>query len=223
MGFRGAGGRGGGFNNRGGGRGDGNRFKNQSFGKRGRGGGGKFGGREKFHDDGPPEQVIEFGQFTHPCQNQLIVKSNIEQVPFFNAPIYLEDKQKIGKVDEIFGSIRDYYISVEPIENIFANSFKPSTKLYVDPAKLLPLSRFLGTGTKKPMPKQGGNRGGFRGDRRGGSAGDRGGRGRHDKFGGSRGGFNNNNSNSRGAGSFGFNRRGGSGSGFRGSFRGRPK
>lgn len=37
-----------------------------------------------------------------------MVKVDIGDVPFFNAPIYLENMDSIGKVDEIFGSIKDY-------------------------------------------------------------------------------------------------------------------
>lgn len=208
MGFRG-GGRGGGFN-RGGGGGRGNR-------------GGKFGGGGRnFHDEGPPERVIEFGNYTHPCQNQLIIKSSLDDVPFFNAPIYTEDKHKIGKVDEIFGSIKDYYISVELMENFFANSFKLNTKFYIDPAKLLPLSRFLSkptSGPKKSGPKGssggkgGGRRGGFGGGgNRGGGFGGGGNRGGGFGGGGSRsGGF-------RGGGGGGG--RGFRGGGGRGGFRG---
>ena len=45
----------------------------------------------------------------HPCEDMIVLKStNKETVPFFNAPIYLENKQQVGKVDEIFGPIRDY-------------------------------------------------------------------------------------------------------------------
>lgn len=101
---RGFGGRGGGrgFGDRGGGRGG------RGGGRgRGRGGGGGYGGRGGY-DAGPPEEVVPFGVFTHPCQNQIVVKAMVEDVPFFNAPIYLENKEQIGKVDEIFGSIRDY-------------------------------------------------------------------------------------------------------------------
>ena len=38
-------------------------------------------------------------------------KSIIEKVPYFNAPIYLENKSQIGKVDEIFGPMQDYVSS----------------------------------------------------------------------------------------------------------------
>lgn len=69
---------------------------------------GGYGNRGGYQDQGPPEEVVPFGSFTHSCQEQLVVKAEIEEVPFFNAPIYLENKQTIGKVDEIFGGIRDY-------------------------------------------------------------------------------------------------------------------
>ena len=43
-----------------------------------------------------------------PCQDDLVCKCSNEKIPYFNAPLYLENKQRIGKVDEIFGPIRDY-------------------------------------------------------------------------------------------------------------------
>jgi len=45
-------------------------------------------------------------------------------VPFFNAPIYLENKQQIGKVDEIFGTLKDFFISVKLSDDMKATSFK---------------------------------------------------------------------------------------------------
>ncbi|KAH7980191.1 hypothetical protein HPB49_013701 [Dermacentor silvarum] len=118
-GFRG--GSGGGFR---GGRGGGDRG---GFGGRGggRGGRGGFGGGFRSFDQGPPEEVIdsewslvlnffffffnaEFAYLSHPCQDDLVAKVTDERVPFFNAPLYLENKQQIGKVDEIFGPIKDY-------------------------------------------------------------------------------------------------------------------
>ncbi|XP_022205360.1 probable H/ACA ribonucleoprotein complex subunit 1 [Nilaparvata lugens] len=162
----------------------------------GRGGRGGGGGFNRFQDQGPPEQVIPFGYFTHSCQDDLVLKSEVNDVPFFNAPIYLEDKQQIGKIDEIFGTIRDYYVSVKLGDDVKAKSFKAKQKLFIDPAKLLPLSRFL------PQPggakRGGGGRGGGRG---GGGRG--GGRGRGGGFGGRGGG-------GRGGGGFG---RGGGGGG----------
>ena len=66
-----------------------------------------FGRREE--DYGPPEKVIETASFMHPCDDLIVLKStNKDEVPFFNAPIFLENKEQVGKVDEIFGPIRDY-------------------------------------------------------------------------------------------------------------------
>uniref|UniRef100_T1JXW9 H/ACA ribonucleoprotein complex subunit n=1 Tax=Tetranychus urticae TaxID=32264 RepID=T1JXW9_TETUR len=94
--------------------------------------------------------------------------------------IYLENKEMIGKVDEIFGPIKDYSVSVSLSDKFKANSFPTNQKVFIDPNKLLPLSRFL----PKPVDnkvikkkKSGGGRGG--GDRGGGGGrGDGGGRGR---------------------------------------------
>lgn len=46
-------------------------------------------------------------------KDDLVVKCTNEKIPYFNSPVYLENKEKIGKVDEIFGPIHDYYISVK--------------------------------------------------------------------------------------------------------------
>ncbi|KAK9297023.1 hypothetical protein QLX08_009122 [Tetragonisca angustula] len=155
MSFRG---RGGGFGRGGGGGG----FRG------GKGGGGFRGGRGgdrggKGFDQGPPEHVTPLGHFTWTVQDDLVAKVDIEQVPFFNAPIYTENKQQIGKIDEIFGNIRDYYVSIKLSENIKASSFQKDTQLFIDPNKLLPLQRFL---PKPPgsVQKRGG--GGGRGMKR---------------------------------------------------------
>lgn len=52
-----------------------------------------------------------------------------EEVPYFNAPIFTEDKNQIGKIDEIFGPIRNYYVSVKLGENIKARSFNGNDKV----------------------------------------------------------------------------------------------
>ncbi|XP_030507271.2 putative H/ACA ribonucleoprotein complex subunit 1-like protein 1 [Cannabis sativa] len=149
---------GGGF--RGGGRGGGR------FG----GGGGGFGGRGGFRDEGPPEEVVEVATFLHACEGDAVTKLTQEKIPYFNAPIYLQNKTQIGKVDEIFGPINESYFSVKMMEGVVATSYSSGDKFYIDPAKLLPLARFL------PQPKgQGfsGRGGGGRGRGRGGF-GDRG-------------------------------------------------
>ncbi|XP_017872965.1 PREDICTED: probable H/ACA ribonucleoprotein complex subunit 1 [Drosophila arizonae] len=164
-GFRGSGG--------GGGRGGGafNRSAGGGFGR-----GGSRGGRGTF-DQGPPERVIALGNLSYICQNDIVCKVDIDDVPYFNAPIFLENKEQIGKIDEIFGTVRDYSVSIKLSDNIYANSFKPNQTLFIDPGKLLPIARFL---PKPPQTKGQKKRGGLSGGARGGrgaAMGNRGGRG----------------------------------------------
>ncbi|KAJ8362189.1 hypothetical protein AAFF_G00390870 [Aldrovandia affinis] len=99
--------RGGGFS-RGGSRGG-----RGGFGGRGGGRGGfQGGGRGGFNrqDYGPPEYVVALGEFMHPCEDDIVCRCVAQEnkVPYFNAPVYLENKEQIGKVDEIFGQLRDF-------------------------------------------------------------------------------------------------------------------
>ncbi|KAK7336252.1 hypothetical protein VNO77_16788 [Canavalia gladiata] len=176
------GGRGGGFR---GGR-DGGGFRGgRDGGGRGRGGGRFGGGRGGggFRDEGPPSEVVEVSTFMHACEGDAVTKLTNEKVPFFNAPIYLQNMTQIGKVDEIFGPINEAYFSIKMMEGIVATSYATGDKFYIDPRKLLPLARFL------PQPKgqlQGGRGGG--GGGRGGGRGFRGGGGGFRGRGGPRGG-----------------------------------
>lgn len=149
-------------------------------GGRGRGRGG--GGFNRGFDQGPPERVIPLGYFAYAAQDDLICKVELEDVPFFNAPIYLENKEQIGKIDEIFGNLRDYSVSIRLGDNMKASSFKANQKLYIDPAKLLPLQRFLPKAPGSVVKKRGG------GGRGGGGRGGRGGGGGRGGFGGRGGG-----------------------------------
>ncbi|ETN61098.1 hypothetical protein AND_007258 [Anopheles darlingi] len=213
MSFRGRGGGGGGFRGgAGGGRGRGG-----SGGFRGGGGGGGRGGfnnRSFGNRDDGPKNIVPLGFYDYPCQEDLVAKVEIENVPFFNAPIYMEGEKQIGKVDEIFGHLKDFYVSIKLMDNMKPDGFQPKQKLFIDSAKLLPLARFLPGGqTRRPggrVGKPGGGRGGGGGRGRGGG-GFRGGRGGPGGGGGGGGGF-------RGRGAGGGGGRGGGG--FRGGNRG---
>ncbi|KAK8750115.1 hypothetical protein OTU49_015243 [Cherax quadricarinatus] len=126
-------GRGGGGYGRGGGsgfgRGGGGGFGRGGGGGFGRGGGGGFhGGGGRGFDDVPGE-VLEYGYFTHTAQEDLVCKVTHKDVPYFNAPIFLENKEQIGKIDEIFGTPYDKFVSVKLSENVKASSFKENTKV----------------------------------------------------------------------------------------------
>merc|ERR1712004_682575 len=114
----------------------------------------------------------------HAAENDAAVNCTHEKIPMFNAGIYLEDgKTKVGKIEEIFGPIKDIGFSVKMESNMKAKSLDKNTKMFIDPMKLLPLSRFTSmntTGTVKGEKSPGRGRGGARGGR-GGSRGCRGG------------------------------------------------
>ncbi|KAF0689543.1 hypothetical protein As57867_018982, partial [Aphanomyces stellatus] len=159
---------------RGGGRGGGRGFSGGHGGGGGRGGGRGFGGRgggRGGFEEGPPATVVELGTFMHACEDEMVYKSTSDKVPYFNAGVYLENKTKIGKLDEILGAINDVMFTVKPDSGVAAKSFKSGDKVYISPDKLLPLSRFTDQGKSS-----GGGRGAAGG--RGGRGGGRGAGGR---------------------------------------------
>uniref|UniRef100_A0A0K0DKY4 H/ACA ribonucleoprotein complex subunit n=1 Tax=Angiostrongylus cantonensis TaxID=6313 RepID=A0A0K0DKY4_ANGCA len=118
------------------------------------------------------EVVIKVGEFTHTCENDIVCKCTCGKIPFFNAPIYFQNKEKIGKIDEIFGSLLDNGFSVTLSDGVKSASFKLGQKLYIDPAKLMPIERFLPGNTHRGRGRGGRGRGADRGR---GGRGDRGG------------------------------------------------
>ncbi|KAI0654714.1 H/ACA ribonucleoprotein complex, subunit Gar1/Naf1 [Cubamyces menziesii] len=118
-------------------------------------GGPRGGGRGGFtqRDQGPPDTVLEMGTFIHAVEDEMLCQSVMpDKVPYFNAPIYLQNKSVIGRVDEILGPINEVYFSVKMGEGMVASSFKKGDKVYIGGDKLLPLERFL------PKPKAAGGK-----------------------------------------------------------------
>jgi H/ACA ribonucleoprotein complex subunit 1 len=94
---------------------------------------------------------LEMGSFVHAVEDEMLCSSLMpDKVPYFNAPIYLQNKSVIGKVDEILGPINEVYFSVKMGEGMVAGSFKKGDKVYIAGDKLLPIERFL------PKPKMAG-------------------------------------------------------------------
>ncbi|KAJ5679673.1 H/ACA ribonucleoprotein complex subunit GAR1 [Penicillium macrosclerotiorum] len=149
------------------------------------------------------------GTVMHACEGEMVCESVNPKIPYFNAPIYLENKTPIGKVDEVLGPINQVYFTIKPQDGIVATSFKQGDKPKPAPGAAKPKRAGGARGGRGGAPRGRGGfgarggaprgRGGF-GGRGGGGFGGRGG-------GGGRGGF------SRGGG------RGGprGGGGFRGS------
>ncbi|KXZ43585.1 hypothetical protein GPECTOR_86g378 [Gonium pectorale] len=90
-------------------------------------------------------------------RGEAVVKLTNEKIPYFNAPIFLENKTQIGKVEEILGPINSVYFTIKMSEGVVATSYKAGDKFFIDPMKLLPLERFL------PKPKGAPGAGGGRG------------------------------------------------------------
>lgn len=151
----------------------------------------------------PPEQITLCGTYMHCSEGDLLYKVAPENlVPRFNAFVYTNEKAKIGKIDEILGSVKDVMFSVKPIPGVQAESLKEGDEVYISPTQMNSVQTFT-----NPRPRGRGGRGG-RGGGRGGDfrGGFRGGRG-----GDFRGGFR---------GGRGGDFRGGRGGDFRGGFRG---
>ncbi|KAK4900171.1 H/ACA snoRNP pseudouridylase subunit, partial [Elasticomyces elasticus] len=90
---------------------------------------------------GPPATVLEMGTFLHASEGEMVCESINPKIPYFNAPIYLENKTAIGKVDEILGPINQLYFTIKTQEGIQATSFKSGDKFYIGGDKLLPLEK----------------------------------------------------------------------------------
>ena len=61
------------------------------------------------------------------------------QVPYFNGPIFLENKTQVGKVEEIFGPINASMFTIKMAEGIVATSYSKGDKFHISPDKLLPM------------------------------------------------------------------------------------
>lgn len=54
-------------------------------------------------DQGPPEYVEEIAEFSHACEGMLICNMLSDRVPLLMRHIYLQNKNRVGKVDDVFG------------------------------------------------------------------------------------------------------------------------
>ena len=98
-------------------------------------------------------RATEMGRFIHAVEDEMLCSSVMtDKVPYFNAPIYLQNKSVIGKVDEILGPVNEMYFSVKMGEGMVASSFQKGDTVYIAGDKVLPIERFL------PKPKAAGGK-----------------------------------------------------------------
>ena len=140
---------------------------------------------------GPPEYVDVVAEFSHACEGLLICNVVGGNVPLLMRSIYLQNKNKIGKVDDVFGPMSKPGLAIKPDEGVKAESFKAGDKLYADPQQTRDTKFFMPRptfakgarptgqqgrgGSQGFKPRGGGDRGGFRGGRGSFGGGDRGG------------------------------------------------
>ena len=81
---------------------------------------------------GPPSEVIPVGTFMHASEEFIVIKNNLpDKVPIFNRGVYLENKQKIGIIDDVFGPINEFMFSVKCDSGIKPDSFKANQKVSI--------------------------------------------------------------------------------------------
>lgn len=81
------------------------------------------------------------GSYLHTCENDMVCTSISEKIPQPTAPIYLENKTKVGQVDEVFGSLDRAHFSVKMQEGFPAAKFSLGDKFYIEGRKTLTLDR----------------------------------------------------------------------------------
>ncbi|KAI9676918.1 MAG: H/ACA snoRNP pseudouridylase subunit [Caeruleum heppii] len=93
----------------------------------------------------------QMGSFVHACEGEMVCESINPKIPYFNAPIFLENKTAIGKVDEILGPLNQVYFTIKPQDGIVATSFKFGDKFYIGGDKLLPLEKYVKRNRNEPV------------------------------------------------------------------------
>jgi len=148
----------------------------------GRGASGRgFGRGASGREEAIPDELVEIGSYSHACEGEIICKLTNPKIPYFNGTIFLENKSKVGKVEEIFGPIDNSLFTIKLCDGINPDSFKIGQKFHISPDKLIPIQRFqqnntLKNSTSAPRRRGGGGGGGRNGARFSSARGGRGGR-----------------------------------------------
>ena len=72
-------------------------------------------------------------EFSHVCEGLMICNVIGGNVPLLMRSIYLQNKNKIGKVDDVFGTMSKPGLAIKCDEGVKPESFKAGDKLYADP------------------------------------------------------------------------------------------
>ena len=82
-------------------------------------------------NSGPPERLNVIAEVSHICEGQIVGMVKGNAVPLLARMIWTENKQLIGKVDDVFGPKNGPGIAVNPDTNtgVKAESFKIGDKV----------------------------------------------------------------------------------------------
>lgn len=84
-----------------------------------------------------PFIYIEAGQVSHECESELVCRWTIDdKVPYFNAGIYLDNKRRIGKVDEILGKIHNIMFTIKMEPGVQSKSFQVNDLVFIGTDKV---------------------------------------------------------------------------------------
>ena len=67
------------------------------------------------------------GSFMQACEGDIVCRSINVKIPYFNAPIYLENKTQVGKVDEILGPLNEVFLQLSHQKVLKQNLSKKET------------------------------------------------------------------------------------------------
>jgi H/ACA ribonucleoprotein complex subunit 1 len=74
-----------------------------------------------------------------------------KKIPLLMRSIYMENKNLIGKVDDVFGPVTAPGIAIKPVEGVKGESFKVGDKVYADPYEMRDITFFM---PKPSVPKK---------------------------------------------------------------------
>lgn len=81
---------------------------------------------------GPPSEVIHCGNVMNSAEEYLLIQNILpDKVPIFNRGVYLENKEKIGIIDDVLGPINEFMVSVKCDTGIVPKSFKEGQKVFI--------------------------------------------------------------------------------------------
>ena len=119
----------------------------------GRGRGGRGGGGQRSF--GPPAEVIQVGIVDKIVEGKLICNCTHKDVPILRRKVYYKNKNEMGSIEDVFGTISEFGFVIELNTDLNAESFKPGDIIYGDAYNMLSLDRFLEGDkktTKRPKP-----------------------------------------------------------------------